>query len=75
MDVERATCVQAVYILRHKGNNVHIERQNLGIKQLSERVGPISESVSYTGRGTQVLCKEALEIMRTWLTTQKIYRA
>lgn len=75
LNAERASAYQAVYILRHKGYNVHVERQALGIKELSEQVGPIRESISYTGRHPQPLCVEALNEMKPWLTTKKIYRA
>lgn len=75
-DVERATCVQALWLLRLNGRNIHAENQAFGIESYSETTGPITDSVRYR-KGAGVvgnLAPEALKYLSDWLTGRRVVR-
>jgi hypothetical protein len=74
--VERANCHQALWILRNSGRNLHAERVLQGIKSFSEKIGPLSEAVTYRDGGGAMnrLCPEAIALLSPWRTTRRIVR-
>jgi hypothetical protein len=74
--VQRATCYQALSILRNAGRNYHAERIASGVKAFSESVGPISESATYaSGGGLERLYPDALATLQEYIEGKKVYRA
>lgn len=78
-DVERATAYQAAWLAEFEGLSDDQANIALGIKQFSERVGPISQTVIYgqrTSSGNARLSPQALAHLHPWLISgRRIYRA
>lgn len=72
--VKQAQCLQALFLSRNDGKNEHAERISMGIKQVSERIGPISESYTYAGNKLGVLCADAISALGPWLSSRKAVR-
>lgn len=85
-DVERACCLQALHLLDQSGYTSHSQLMQAGIKAVEKEVGPIRERFEYgnpfstssavtmKGGVTNPLCEAALEYLRNWMTSRKIYR-
>lgn len=73
--VETATCMQALWLLRQSGRNLHAERISMGIKGFTETVGPLTEKVEYRGKSSEPLTYEAIKVLAPWLTTKRAFRA
>lgn len=74
--VERATCIQTVWIIRSDGVHVHAENQEMGIASYSETTGPVSESVAYRSGGGALrkLHPDAKSLLSPYRTGRRIYR-
>lgn len=72
--VQRATCYQALWLLRNNGRNFHAERIASGIQQYSEAVGPISESATYGKGSISRLCPEAVASVAKYLSGRQVVR-
>ena len=76
VDVQRATALQAIWLLQNSGKNIHAERMALGIRAISESVGPVKEWVQYAGaHGINRLCQQASGILQPYVVGRSIYRA
>lgn len=76
LDVERASCYQALQIIRNSGRNQDQERQMNGITAMSEQIGPISKSVTYGKSGSvdSRFAPEAFNLLAPWRDGRKAYR-
>ena len=72
-DVERATCFQAMWILRNGGRNPHAERIASGVTLAENEAGPLRERYEYKGKA-MVLCSEALALLAPWMTSKIVLR-
>jgi len=77
-DVQRACAYQAAWLAEFEGLSNDQANQALGIKQFSERVGPISQTVIYGqrgGSGNARLSPQALSHLQPWLISgRRIFR-
>lgn len=78
-DIRRATCHQAVWLLRNSGINSRAEEVAAGIISSSKRIGPIAESYEY-GKGAiatskQPVCLDAMRFVKRWITSARVVRA
>lgn len=77
MDVKRANCIQALYILRNGGRNVHLERRVNGIAATSQEVGPVREFYKYNqlaGPPSTILSADTMAVLCSWMTQRRILR-
>jgi hypothetical protein len=69
--VERATCWQALFILRNQGVNQVAEAITAGVRQRTKTIGSSSDNVSYS-RNADILCYEARSLLSYYRTTKRI---
>jgi hypothetical protein len=72
-DVKRATCWQALHLLRSRGRNRHLEAIASGIRSRSSSAGPTSESLTYA-RNISRLAPEAIALLTEWTTSRRAVR-
>lgn len=73
-DIERACCLQAVWLLRLGGRDRALEEQSRGIRARSVTTGPVHEQYTYS-RGTTRICYEATLLLSQWSTSRRIVRS
>lgn len=81
--VERATCVQALYLLQQLQQKSHYQMTEAGVREVEREVGPVRERFVYqsaadektiAGSKKSRLCKEAMDYLSDWLTSRRIIR-
>jgi hypothetical protein len=84
LDVEQATCLQAVHILQQAAMSSHTDLALAGITEMRREAGPIKESYKYgaqskssraPGGSRNRLCPEALQLLADWRRDPRIFRA
>lgn len=76
MDVKRANCIQALYLVRMNGRNIHLERRQQGVTAASQSVGPVHEYFRYNNATPQnvVLSTDTLACLSSWAMNRRILR-
>lgn len=76
-DVEEATALQALYILRNAGRNTHLENIQAGLQQSSEAIGPIKRFFGYA-KGANInrvkYSTEAMDLLSDYMVGRNVYR-
>lgn len=70
-NVERATCWQALHILRLQGIDQTSEAISSGVRQRTRTIGSTSDNVSYS-RDLNILCYEAKSLLTMYKTSRRV---
>jgi len=77
-DVEKATCHQALYLLKNSGTNQHTELSQAGVTSARRKVGPLEEEYRYGGGSAastqQLLNAHALNFLSDWMSDRRAIR-
>ncbi len=73
--VERATCCQALWLLRTGGRNLHMERMANGIKSIQQITGQAQEMITYGSMSSATrLSPEAMAYLKIYRGQRTAYR-
>lgn len=74
-DVEKATALQALYLLNSPSRSRWLEARSMGVKNIFERTGPLADSVEFFSGGAAVsIGPDALRLLRSWMESRRIVR-
>lgn len=77
LDVEKATCHQALWLLQNSGRNKHSEMAASGVRRMDRQVGPIRETYDYyqsAGSAQRLLCPKSQAFLADWMVGRKVVR-
>lgn len=74
-NVQLATAVQAVFIAKSGGKNIHVENVQLGLRRFRETTGPVTDEYEYKDRvSLGPLDPDAMRLLSEWIEQKRAAR-